>query len=224
MNTARAEKLLPLLKLQPRIITNNRLDKNKSTGDFETPEQKIPATGIAGTDWETCMTMNRTWGFRASDENWKSTETLVRNLVDIASKGGNYLLNIGPDRWGNFPAPSVERLKEVGAWMKVNGAAIYGTTASPFENLAWGRCTKKVGAAGATLYLHVFAWPTNGKLFVPGLKSKVASATLLATQQALPAQATEDGWEISVPTAAPDKISTTIVLRLNGAIQIAAAR
>jgi alpha-L-fucosidase len=224
MNTERAEKLLPLLKLQPKIISNNRLDKNKSTGDFETPEQKIPDTGIPGKDWETCMTMNRTWGFRSYDHNWKSTETLIRNLVDIASKGGNYLLNIGPNSLGEFPAPSIERLQEVGAWMKVNGATIYGTTASPFENLAWGRCTKKVTADGATLYLHVFNWPANGKLVVPGLKSKVASASLLATKQALKTNSSETGLEITVPANAPDQISSTIVLHVKGSIQIASAK
>src|SRR5262245_49579500 len=110
MNTERAEKLLPLLKLQPHIISNNRLDRSKLTGDFETPEQKIPATGLPGKDWETCMTINGTWGYRSYDDKWKSNETLIRNLVDIASKGGNYLLNVGPTSEGVIPEPSVERL------------------------------------------------------------------------------------------------------------------
>ena len=79
-------------------------------GDFGTPEQQIPATGLPGVDWESCMTMNDTWGFKSYDENWKSSETLVRNLIDIASKGGNYLLNVGPTAEGEIPAPSVERL------------------------------------------------------------------------------------------------------------------
>src|SRR5450759_950531 len=126
MNTGRAEEILPLLKLQPKMVVNNRLDSKKATGDFSTPEQTIPATGIPGKDWEACMTMNRTWGFRSYDHDWKPTETLIHNLVDIASKGGNYLLNVGPTSEGVIPEPSVERLKEVGAWMKVNGEAIYG--------------------------------------------------------------------------------------------------
>ncbi len=142
MNKERADKLIELLKLKPGIIHNNRLGGGYK-GDTETPEQYIPATGYPGRDWETCMTMNDTWGFKSYDHNWKPTETLIRNLVDIASKGGNYLLNVGPTAEGEIPAPSIERLKEVGAWMKVNGEAIYGTTASPFKRLPWGRCTKQ---------------------------------------------------------------------------------
>ena len=133
---------LPLLKLQPGIITNNRLGGGYR-GDTETPEQYIPATGYPGRDWETCMTMNDTWGYKSYDHNWKTTETLIRNLVDIARKGGNYLLNVGPTSEGHIPEPRVERLREVGKWMKVNGEAIYATTASPFKRLPWGRCTKK---------------------------------------------------------------------------------
>ena len=111
MTKERADMLLPLLKLQPGIITNNRLGGGYE-GDTETPEQEIPATGYpGGRDWETCMTMNDTWGFKSYDHNWKSTETLLRNLIDIASKGGNYLLNVGPTSEGLIPEPSVERLK-----------------------------------------------------------------------------------------------------------------
>jgi alpha-L-fucosidase len=220
MNTRRSEKILPLLKLQPNMVVNNRLDSKKATGDFSTPEQTIPATGIPGKDWEACMTMNRTWGFRAYDHDWKSTETLIHNLVDISSKGGNYLLNVGPTSEGVIPEPSVERLKEVGVWMKVNGEAIYGTTASPFEHLTWGRCTKKVTKKGATLYLHVFEWPKDGKLLVPGLKNKVASASLLANGKKLKTSVTDAGVVVEVPAAAPDKISSTLVLKTKGELKI----
>jgi len=234
MNTERSEKILPLLLMQPNMVVNNRLDAKKATGDFQTPEQKIPPTGIPGKDWETCMTMNRTWGYRSYDHDWKSVETLITNLVDIASKGGNYLLNVGPTSAGVIPEPSVDRLKAVGAWMKVNGKAIYGTTASPFPvQLPWGRCTKKVGEHGTTLYLHVFTrcWPKDGKLVVPGLMNEVKGAHLLKSNwlgwhprlktTVIPAAGkTEPAVIVSVPKEAPDTISTTIVLKIKGRPQI----
>lgn len=166
------------------------------------------------------MTMNHTWGFRSYDHDWKSPESLIRNLVDIASKGGNYLLNVGPTSEGVIPEPSVERLKAIGAWMKVNGEAIYGTTASPFENLAWGCCTKKVDGRNTTLYLHVFNWPKDGKLIVPGLDAKVRSARLLADDRKLTTTADANGLVVDVPETAPDPISSTVVLKFKTPVYI----
>ncbi len=219
MNKERADKLIEVLKLKPGIIHNNRLGGGYK-GDTETPEQFIPATGFPGRDWETCMTMNDTWGFKSDDNHWKSTEMILQNLVDIASKGGNYLLNVGPTCEGLIPAPSVERLKAVGAWMKVNSEAIYGTTASPFKRLPWGRCTKKLAGSETTLYLHVFNWPADGRLVVPGLKNTVKSARLLAGGKKLKFTSTADGVEITVPAEAPDKISATVVLKIKGAPEV----
>jgi alpha-L-fucosidase len=210
MTPARAAKLMPLLALQPKIIANNRLGGGVK-GDTDTPEQRIPATGIPGRDWETCMTMNDTWGYKRDDNNWKSTETLIRNLVDIASKGGNYLLNVGPTSLGEIPAPSIERLQQVGNWMRVNGEAIYGTTASPFARLTWGRATTK---GRRTLYLHVFDWPKDGRLLAPGLRSKVKSATLLVGKKRLDTETTADGVAIRVPEKAPDAIASVVRLEL----------
>ena len=196
------------------MVSNNRLDSEKSFGDFSTPENKIPTNALP-CDWETCMTMNSTWGYRSYDHNWKSTEKLVRNLVDIASKGGNFLLNIGPDAVGDIPEPSVERLKEIGAWMQVNGESIYGADKSPLGSQpAWGRVTQK----GDTLYLHVFEWPKDGKLVVPGLKNEITKAYLLKPNfigwhKRLSAANGVDGVTVAVPAAAPDKISSTIVLK-----------
>jgi len=124
--------------LKPDIIINNRVDKGRKgmqgmtkddtfAGDFGTPEQEIPPAGLPGVDWESCMTMNDTWGFKTDDHNWKSSKVLIHNLIDIVSKGGNYLLNVGPTAEGLIPPTSVQRLQQMGKWMDVNGQALYGT-------------------------------------------------------------------------------------------------
>jgi len=210
MTKEMADMLIPLLKLQPGIITNNRL--GVYPGDIETPEQAIPDTGYQNRDWETCMTMNDTWGYKSYDQNWKSTQTLIRNLIDIASKGGNYLLNVGPTAEGTIPEASVQRLREIGKWMKINGQAIYGTTASPFKNLPWGRCTKK----GNTLYLHIFTWPEDGILRLP-MNGKPLYARLLADPgHPLKVTRHESFVEISLPSLAPDPIASVVMLKVEG--------
>ena len=165
------------------------------------------------------MTMNTTWGYSEHDHAWKSDETLIRNLVDIASKGGNYLLNIGPKGDGSVPQESVNSMQAIGAWMKVNGEAIYGTTASPFSKLDWGRCTAKLTSTGGILYLHVFDWPKDGRLVVPGLRNEVSKARLLATRAGLKFSAQGNDLVINVPTAAPDAIATVIALEFRGALK-----
>ena len=214
MSEKRAAKLYDLLKLKPGLITNNRLGGGFK-GDLLTPEQHIPATGL-GYDWETCMTMNRTWGYKVDDHNWKSVETLVRNLIDIASKGGNFLLNVGPTAQGEIPQPSVERLKAIGKWMKVNGEAIYGTKASPFRKLPWGRCTRK----GNKLYLHVFDWPKNGDLLVPGLRNKAISAKLLANGEKLECERDGENVLVKVPPKPLDPVATVVALEFEGKLDV----
>jgi alpha-L-fucosidase len=210
--------------LKPDIIINNRVGKGRKgmeglsktdrtyAGDFGTPEQQIPASGLPGVDWESCMTMNDTWGFKSYDENWKSSETLVRQLIDSASKGGNYLLNVGPTAEGEIPAPSIERLAAVGKWMRVNGDAIYGTTASPFPNaLTFGRATRK----GQTIYLHVFDWPVNGTLAVPAFTGSLTSATLLGRADAkVNVARTSTGFELKLPAQQADTAATVIAAKL----------
>jgi alpha-L-fucosidase len=220
MTDEAALKLQDALKTQPQIITNDRLKRPNFPGDTKTPEQKIPNQAeLDGMDWETCMTMNGTWGFRTSDTKWKSTETLIRNLADIASKGGNYLLNIGPKPDGTFPEESIERLKAIGNWMKVNSEAIYATKSSPIPPLEWGRCTRKETTKGTTLYFSVFNWPSDGKLVIPNLKNEVLSATLLATKSKLKT-ATENGvLTIALPSAAPDAIASVIKVEFEGAVE-----
>lgn len=219
MNSRRAAMFEPVVSKFPGLITNNRLGGGYA-GDTETPEQHIPAMGYKDRDWETCMTLNDTWGFKSYDDNWKSTTTLLRNLVDIASKGGNYLLNVGPTAEGEIPQPSIERLREVGRWMKVNGESIYGTSATPFAKLTWGRCTKKVTEKGATLYLHVFDWPADGKLVVPGLKNSAAKVSLLANGATLMSMTNEEGLTIRVPDKPLDAIDTVVVVEVSGAVEI----
>lgn len=218
MTDEAAQKLQAQLKLQPGIITNDRLKRPNFPGDTRTPEQKIPdLSELDGQYWETCMTMNGTWGYRTSDNKWKSAETLVRNLIDIASKGGNYLLNVGPKPDGTFPEPSIERLKAIGKWMQVNHEAIYATQASPLAPLDWGRCTMKEGE-NTTLYLSVFDWPTDGHLRIPNIPNQVLSAKLLANSQALNVKRNEGGVEIELPHSAPDRVASVIKLELKGKI------
>ena len=220
MTDEAAAKLQSLLSLQPAIITNDRLKRPNFPGDHKTPEQRIPnLADLDGTDWETCMTMNGTWGYKSYDHNYKSPTTLIRNLLDIASKGGNFLLNVGPTAEGEFPQESVSILAEMGKWMKVNGEAVYGTTASPWGLFPWGRCTKKETTKGTILYFSVFEWPSDGKLIIPGLKNSLVSATMLANGARLKTTASKDGiLTISLPASAPDQAASVIKVEVRGKV------
>ncbi len=210
--------------LQPDIIINNRVDKGRRgmqgmneegnfAGDYGTPEQEIPDTGLPGVPWESCMTMNDTWGYKSYDSNWKSSETLIRNIIDITSKGGNYLLNVGPTSEGLIPEASVQRLKAIGAWMQVNGQAIHGTSASPFEKPVWGRYTRKPGK----IFAHVFERPADGVLNVPVPAVQVKNIYLLGAdhESLVPAPAGE-GIQIRLPNVLPDRIASVIVIEYEG--------
>ena len=219
----RASELLGKVRAkQPDVIMNNRLFRipeagfsgmgtdsvtnrmDPKYGDFVTPEQHIPPTGLPGVDWETCMTLNTTWGYNRHDHKWKSTETIVRNLIDIASKGGNYLLNIGPMGDGSVPQESIDTLAAVGRWMAVNGESIRGTTASPAGKLAFdGRLTQK----GKVCYVHVFKQPESGSITVP---FKASQAKVLGTDGVLAIKVGEQETSITLPATLPDPLATVI--------------
>lgn len=214
MTQQKATPLIEPLKLQPGIIHNDRLGGGFQ-GDTKTPEQHIPSD-VDAFDWETCMTMNGTWAFKSNDHNWKPTKTLIRNLIDIASKGGNYLLNIGPMADGTIPQPSIERLKEVGAWMKTNGDGIYGTKGSRFARPSWGRITRKDNAQGTQLFLHVFDWKEGSELEIP-VKNKPLSASLLGDSSRKLRLSQKSGYfSLKLAGQPTNEHSTTIAIQLVG--------
>lgn len=225
-------------KLRPDLIQNNRLCHAKDSdgrkifpGDTETPEQFIPPQGYPGRDWETCMTMNGHWGYNACDQKWKSTEDLIRNICDIASKGGNYLLNVGPTSLGEIPPECIERLAEVGKWMKVNNVAIYGSGPTPFDTTQGAYDPVKKDKKGKPIfvpewkwrattkpghvYLVIFAWPENGTYTIPSLKEKISSASLLADPSVkLTVTQDEHGTTIGgLPFKEPDAVASVIDLK-----------
>ena len=163
--------------------------------------------------------MNKTWGFNSNDHNWKSSETLIRNLIDITSKGGNYLLNIGPKADGEFPQESIERLKEIGSWMKINAEAIYGTHASALKPVSWGRFTQKENGQNSMLYVSIFNWPSDKKLRIEGLTNEIQTTSLLSNGQKLKSIRSADILTIDLPENATDKIATVIKLEIKGKLE-----
>jgi len=193
-----------VFQLQPEIIVNNR---NKLQGDFSTPEQKIVAE-TNGRAWESCMTLNDSWGYQRADDNWKSSRTVIRNLIQCTRDGGNYLLNIGPKPDGSIPEESVRILSEVGRWMEVNGDTIYKSDLCQVRRSNYASFTR----TGNTLYMHVHFWPGE-YVAISGLKAKVKSARLLKTGAEV--KFTQDEFQtkfIDLPGKAPDYPVTTIAI------------
>ncbi len=213
--------------LQPDIIVNNRVDKSRSgmaglskgqsVGDYGTPEQEVPDKGLPGVDWETCMTMNRHWGYNEYDKFYKSTKALVQLLVDIVSKGGNFLLNVGPMANGEFPPEAIERLKGIGEWMKINNESIYGTIASPFDKPSWGRYTQKKLENGNTiLYAHVFDYKPGDKLTIPTNKKPIKVWILKAPTEQIKYSTKKNNLIIHLPNIEPDPCDTVLGLEFEG--------
>jgi alpha-L-fucosidase len=216
--------------LQPDTLVNDRIGV---TGDYQTPEQfipnAIPTKGVrfAATDasvqqelktvipspedfqlWETCMTINKTWAYNESDREYKSAEFLIRSLVEVASRGGNFLLNVGPQPDGLIQPEFQQRLRAVGDWLAINGESIYGTTYGPVQNMKSVRTTAKRGR----LFFHIFDWPSS-PLEISGLDTKVMSAHLLRGGQSLKFRQTERRLQIDLPQQAPDPNVTVIAVR-----------
>lgn len=208
---AQSESLLKLVHdLQPECLVNGRL--GNGLGDYgEAGDNRYPDQ-LLEQDWEVPATINDTWGFKSDDHNWKSTADLVRKLVDVSSKGGVYLLNVGPTAEGVIPPPSVDRLLGVGAWLGINGESVYGTRPGPVQGLHWCRTTRKAGR----VYLHVLEWPRGGAIHVPGLRQRVTAAWLLADPARTPlaVAGSADGVTIAGPASAPDAIDSVVVLEI----------
>jgi len=193
-----------IYELQPDIIINNR---NKLDGDFSTPEQKIVASE-GQRAWESCMTLNDSWGFQRADDNWKNARTVIRNLITCSHDRGNYLLNIGPKPDGSIPEETVKILTEVGEWMKTSGNTIYGSDTCQPRRSNYASFTRK----GNTLYMHVHFWPGE-YVAVCALRNKVKSVKLLKTGQEL--QFTQDNFRTKIfglPMDAPDRPITTLAI------------
>ncbi len=211
-----------VFELQPEIIVNNR---NGLPGDFSTPEQHIQAAET-GRAWETCMTLNDSWGFNRYDNAWKTPEVIVDNLATVAKGGGNYLLNIGPEPDGSIPPASMEVLESVGKWLDTNGKAFYATDRCN----AGGNVNANYTRRGNTLYIHQHFWPGHtpaaewlsfyqpeAVIAVGGLKPKALSARLLKTGQKV--EFTQDEFSLrltGLPLEAPDQPATVIEVECDG--------
>lgn len=214
-SAAEAAKLQAVADEYPYLIANDRLSRIDSVArpDYKTPEQTIPSVrDLDGSYWETCMTLNNSWGFLRRGNVWKSSETIIRNLIDILSKGGNFLLNIGPDELGRISESAQLRLAEIGRWVNKYAEAVYGTERVKIRKPEFGYCTQKVGDGHSSIYLYVTEWPDDGKLLFRYYTAPAVKAVSLADGAVLTFTNTHDGILINVPAEAPDLPASVIRL------------
>jgi alpha-L-fucosidase len=199
--------------LQPRCLINGRVGNygRELMGDYQDMNDNGMPSGGLEEYWETPQTLNTTWGYSKFDQQWKSAGNVIQRLVEIVSKGGNYLLNIGPMGDGSIPAASVATLQKVGVWMSKNSQSIYGSSACPLPDSPWGRCTVN----GTTIYLHVFSWPSDAILRVPALQNEVQSAYLLSDpSHKLKVSPDQAQVTVALPQRQSDDNDSVVVLQL----------
>jgi alpha-L-fucosidase len=165
--------------------------------------------------WETCMTMGQSWAYNPDETKWKSPRELIHNLVNVVGRGGNYLLNIGPTARGTFPPEAIANLNAIGQWMKKNSESIYGATYTPLNGQTWGQATRK----DDKIYLHVFDWPTDGKLTVESFPASARTVGLLASNPLTFSQRGQT-LEIALPAQGPDADDSVIVVEIDPAEKI----
>jgi alpha-L-fucosidase len=220
MTPERARPFFDLVQKYPNVLQNSRLGGGV-LGDFRTSD-RVPTVGLPGGVIEVSQSINNSWGYRADDLNWKPAQQLIRTLSEVASRDANFLLNVGPTADGEIPEAEIDRLRAIGRWMKVYGDAIYGTRGGIYpEPLSWGRTTWKRHASGAvTLYLHVWNWPSDGKLLVPDIMQAPRSARLLANASAIPTELTPAGVLLRLQTGATDAAVSVIALEFSKAFTL----
>ncbi|MDF7823541.1 alpha-L-fucosidase [Pontiellaceae bacterium B12227] len=203
-----------LRKLSPDMIINNRVAKRKEfKKDYGTPENSTPGAALDHV-WEACWTVNHSWGFKKSDTKWKSTEVLIQKLIDINTKGGNLLLNVGPQADGSWPEASIRQLKEMGEWNAAHHDAVYGTDFVAVPAPSWGKVAQAKGsnAEVGELFLYVFDWPENGKLMMKDIAFGQLKA-FTYTNVPLPVSIKKKGIEIDVSSLIADPYATVLRLK-----------